>query len=58
MKPLPGDVTSQESLKKMTNIIKKETVYVNLLVINADIAGPGLKELSPRATVLKFVKYA
>ena len=58
MKPLPGDVTSQESLKKMANIIKKETGYVNLLVTNAGIAGPGLKGLSPRATVSDFVKYA
>ena len=58
MKLLPGNVTLQESLEQMANIIKKETRYINLLVANAGIAGPGLKVLHPRATVSDFVKHA
>ena len=56
--PLKGDVTDKESLKAASDAIAKDTGYVNLLIANAGIAGPGLQGLSPRATVSEFVKNA
>ncbi|RDL37006.1 NAD(P)-binding protein [Venustampulla echinocandica] len=41
--PIVGDVTSQSSLDQVVSKIAVETGYINLLVANAGIAGPGPK---------------
>ena len=56
--PLKGDVTNRESLQTLSRVVTKETGYINLLIANAGVAGPGLQGLSPRATVSEFVKTA
>ncbi|RYP23535.1 hypothetical protein DL765_001049 [Monosporascus sp. GIB2] len=56
--PLTGDITSQDSLQALAEHVRQETGYINLLVANAGIAGPGLKGLSPRATPTDFVRSA
>jgi NAD(P)-dependent dehydrogenase (short-subunit alcohol dehydrogenase family) len=38
--PLPGDVTSRESLVAIAEHVKSETGYVNLVVANAGMMGP------------------
>jgi NAD(P)-dependent dehydrogenase (short-subunit alcohol dehydrogenase family) len=45
--PLPGDVTSLESLCDMAERVKTEVGYVNLLVANAGIMGPRPLKASP-----------
>lgn len=56
--PLPGDVTSKESLSSMAERVKKEVGYVNLVVANAGITGPGLVGLRPDASLKEFVEHA
>jgi diacylglycerol diphosphate phosphatase/phosphatidate phosphatase len=38
--PLPGDVTSQESLLQMVSKVEEDVGYVNLVVANAGMMGP------------------
>lgn len=38
--PVPGDVTSQDSLLQMAEYVALETGYINLLVANAGMMGP------------------
>lgn len=38
--PLPGDVTSQDSLLQVAEHVAKETGYIDLLVANAGMMGP------------------
>ncbi|OCL12259.1 NAD(P)-binding protein [Glonium stellatum] len=45
--PLPGDVTSLESLCEMAERVKTEVGYVNLLVANAGIMGPRPLKAAP-----------
>jgi NAD(P)-dependent dehydrogenase (short-subunit alcohol dehydrogenase family) len=45
--PLPGDVTSQESLLKMAAQVESETGYVNLIIANAGIMGPRPLKVAP-----------
>ena len=56
--PLPGDITSADALKKMAQTVKEETGYINLLIANAGITGPGLNDLKPHATLSDFVAHA
>jgi NAD(P)-dependent dehydrogenase (short-subunit alcohol dehydrogenase family) len=56
--PLPGDVTSQFSLKQIAGTIASETGHINLLVANAGTTGPTLEALKPRATLADFVAQA
>lgn len=56
--PLQGDVTNRESLQSLSATIAAETGYINLLIANAGMGGPGLAGISPRATVSEFVKSA
>lgn len=56
--PLPGDITSAEELKRIAQIVRDETGYINLLIANAGITGPGLNDLIPRATLSDFVAHA
>ncbi|KAL1979272.1 hypothetical protein VTN96DRAFT_6328 [Rasamsonia emersonii] len=58
IRPLPADVTSQDSLKAAADVVRQEVGYINVLVANAGMAGPGLKGLPPRATVSEFVQNA
>jgi len=39
--PLQADVTSKESLLRITEAIKSRTGYINLLINNSGISGPG-----------------
>lgn len=56
--PLPGDVTSQESLKEISTRVSEEIGYINLLICNAGGSGPKLEGLKPRYTLSDFVGYA
>lgn len=56
--PLVGDITSQDSLKSMASTIEKETGYINLLVANAGIMGPKLRDLAPDCSLSDFVNHA
>jgi len=42
----------------MVEVVKKETGYVNLLITNAGMTGPGLETLKPRHTLADFVEHA
>jgi len=55
--PLRGDVTSQDSLKSISAIVKSEVGHINLLIANAGITGPGLSNLKPRHTLSDFVEH-
>lgn len=39
--PIPGDVTSKESLLSVAERIRSDVGYLNLLVANAGMGGPG-----------------
>jgi len=56
--PLKGDVTSKDELKRMAEYVKQQTGYINLLITNAGITGPGLEDLKPRHTLSDFVAHA
>jgi NAD(P)-dependent dehydrogenase (short-subunit alcohol dehydrogenase family) len=56
--PLPGDITSKESLQQIAKRVTEEVGYVNLLVANSGIMGPGVRGLSPDATLSDFVEAA
>jgi len=55
---LPGDVTKQEDLERLAQIVKEDVGYVNLVVANAGISGPGLQKLKPGYTLADYVKHA
>jgi len=54
--PLQADVTSKESLLRATEAIKSRTRYINLLINNSGIAGPGAtaNSLDTSQTVKQF----
>lgn len=56
--PLVGDITNQESLKSMAQFVEKEEGYINLLIPNAGIMGPKIRDLSPECSVEEFVELA
>ncbi|KAF2853066.1 NAD(P)-binding protein [Plenodomus tracheiphilus IPT5] len=56
--PLPGDVTKQDDLEHLAQRVKEEVGYVNLVVANAGITGPGLQELQRGCTLSEYVKLA
>ncbi|PCH01684.1 Glucose/ribitol dehydrogenase [Penicillium occitanis (nom. inval.)] len=56
--PLQGDITQQDTLKQIAERVKQEVGYINLLVTNAGITGPGLEKMKPRATLADFVDHA
>jgi NAD(P)-dependent dehydrogenase (short-subunit alcohol dehydrogenase family) len=56
--PLPGDITKREDLERLAQRVKDETGYINLLVANAGISGPGLQKLKPGYTLGDYVKHA
>ncbi|KAF7517117.1 hypothetical protein G7054_g13911 [Neopestalotiopsis clavispora] len=56
--PLPGDITSQDSLKAIAERVSREAGHIDLLIANAGMAGPGLKGLGPRTTVADFARAA
>jgi len=49
--PLVGDVTDRESLKQLSAQVETEVGYVNVLIANSGIMGPGVRELSEDHTV-------
>jgi diacylglycerol diphosphate phosphatase/phosphatidate phosphatase len=55
--PLPGDVTSQESLLEMTEKVEKEVGYINLLIANAGIMGPKPLKVAPGAPLPLLAEY-
>lgn len=56
--PLVADVTSQNDLQRIADTVRNEVGYINLLVANAGMSGPGLETLKPRHTLEDFVQHA
>lgn len=56
--PLPGDVTKRDDLERLAQTVREDTGYVNLVVANAGITGPGLQHLNPGHTLSEYVKHA
>jgi NAD(P)-dependent dehydrogenase (short-subunit alcohol dehydrogenase family) len=56
--PLTGDVTKRDDLERLAEIVREDTGYVNLVVANAGMTGPGLQQLKPGHTLKEFVKHA
>jgi NAD(P)-dependent dehydrogenase (short-subunit alcohol dehydrogenase family) len=56
--PLQGDITKKEDLKLLAERVKADAGYVNLLVANAGMTGPGLEKLKPRYTLSDYVEHA
>jgi hypothetical protein len=52
----PRSVTSQERLQQIAIAVRQQTGYINLLMINAGMAGPGLSTPNPRAVVAEFIR--
>jgi NAD(P)-dependent dehydrogenase (short-subunit alcohol dehydrogenase family) len=55
---LPGDVTKKDHLERLAQTVREDTGYVNLVVANAGITGPGLQHLKPGYTLSEYVKHA
>ncbi|KAF2114817.1 hypothetical protein BDV96DRAFT_646687 [Lophiotrema nucula] len=55
--PLPGDVTSRESLIEISDRAKVETGFVNLVVANAGIMGPRPLKSAPGEPVPSISEY-
>lgn len=53
-----GDITSQSDLQSISSHVKNEVGYINILVANAGVTGPMLKDLKPRHTLSEFVDFA
>jgi NADP-dependent 3-hydroxy acid dehydrogenase YdfG len=53
-----GDITNQDDLKNMATQVKQKEGHVNLLVPNAGIMGPKIRELSADCSVEEFVELA
>ncbi|TID21557.1 NAD(P)-binding protein [Venturia nashicola] len=56
--PLVGDITDQESLKKMADVVREREGYIDVLIPNAGIMGPKIKELSADCSIEEFVNLA
>ena len=55
---MKGDITSQDSLKEIAQVVKDEVGYINLLIANAGITGPMLDTLKKHYTLKDFVDHA
>jgi NAD(P)-dependent dehydrogenase (short-subunit alcohol dehydrogenase family) len=55
---LPGDITSQDDLKRIARQVEEDVGYVNVLIANAGMTGPMLEDLKPRHTLQDFVDHA
>jgi NAD(P)-dependent dehydrogenase (short-subunit alcohol dehydrogenase family) len=53
--PIVGDVTSEESLKSIADLIEQEVSYINLLIANLGIEGPQTK-ITPEVALEGFQK--
>lgn len=56
--PLCADVTKKDELKEIAEIVRKDVGYINLLVANAGMTGPGLADLKSQHTLSEFVEHA
>jgi len=56
--PMRGDITSQSDLGAISSQIRSEVGYINVLIANAGMTGPMLKDLKPRHTLSDFVEHA
>ncbi len=56
--PVRGDITSQSDLGAISSQIRSEVGYINVLIANAGMTGPMLKDLKPRHTLSDFVEHA
>ena len=56
--PIQCDVTSQNDLDACSAQIRDEVGYINVLIANAGMTGPGLHTLRLRCTLSEFVKHA
>ncbi|KAL7918581.1 NAD(P)-binding protein [Trichoderma austrokoningii] len=52
--PIQGDITSKESLVSAAAQIKDRHGYINVLIPNAGINGPGLSGLPPKASLAQL----
>ncbi|KAH6866845.1 hypothetical protein BKA58DRAFT_318749 [Alternaria rosae] len=56
--PLPGDVTSRESLLSIAKHVETETGYIDLLICNAGIMGPKPLKAAPGCAAPSVAEYA
>lgn len=56
--PMRGDITSKSDLGSIASRIRSEVGYINVLIANAGMTGPMLKDLKPRHTLSDFVEHA
>ena len=56
--PVQGDITSQSDLQRIAALVREDAGYINVLVANAGMTGPMLKDLKPRHTLSDFVNVA
>lgn len=56
--PVQGDISCQSDLQRIATLIRDDVGYLNVLVANAGMTGPMLKDLKPRHTLSDFVQYA
>lgn len=55
--PLQGDVSSKEDLARIVSVIESTDGYVNVLIANAGISGPTMKNLKPDPTISELREY-
>jgi NAD(P)-dependent dehydrogenase (short-subunit alcohol dehydrogenase family) len=55
--PLPGDVTSQDSLLQIADKVEADTGYINLLIANAGMLGPRPLKAAPGASLPSLSDY-
>ena len=55
--PLPGDITSQDTLLDMAAKVESETGYVNLVIANAGIMGPRPIKAAPGSPLPSISEY-
>lgn len=55
--PLPGDITSKDTLIEMAAKVESETGYVNLVIANAGIMGPRPSKAAPGSLLPSISEY-
>lgn len=55
--PLEGDVTLKESLEAVTNKIRSDIGFVNVVIANSGYSGPGLEGLPDEPTISDIQKH-
>ena len=50
-------MTKKDQLKEIAETVRKDVGYINILVANAGMTGPGLADLKSRHTLAEFVEH-